>query len=72
MEQVAEVESGSAIVRFRAAAAQAPEVAAHSPGAVPAEVQLAPAAPVVLPVWAEGAEVAGAAEGGDSREDKSH
>ena len=68
MEQVAEVGSGSAIVRFRVAA-QAPEVAAHSPAAVQTGVQLAPAVPVALPAWAAGAVVAGAAEGGDSIED---
>jgi hypothetical protein len=68
VEQVAEVESGSVIVRFRVAA-QAPKVAAHSPAAVPAGVQLAPAVPGALPAWAAGVEAAGAAEGGDSIED---
>lgn len=73
MEQVAEVESGSAIARFRAAAALAPEVAVHSPAAVPAGAQLVPAAPGALPAWAAVAEVlaavAVAVEGGDSLED---
>lgn len=52
-------------------AAQAPEVAAHSPAAVPAEVQLAPAVLGVLPAWDVAVEVLAAAEveaaeGGDS------
>jgi hypothetical protein len=67
VEQVAEVESGSAIVRFQAAA-QAPEVAVHSPAAVPAGVQPEPAAPGELPAWAE-EEVLAAVEGADSFED---
>ena len=66
MEQVAEAESASAIARFRAAAAaQAPEVAAHSLAAVPAGVQPAPAVLGALPAWGVEAEVA-AVEGGDS------
>jgi hypothetical protein len=73
VEQVAEVESGSAIVRFRAAA-PAPEVAAHSPEVVPAAAQLVPAVPGALPAWAAAAEgfaaaVLEAVEGGDSLED---
>ena len=56
--------NGSAIVRFLAAA-QAPRVAVHSPVAVRAGVQLAPAAPVALPAWAAAAEVAEAAAGAD-------
>jgi hypothetical protein len=73
VEQVAEVESGSAIVRFRVAV-QAPEVAAHSPAAVPVEVQLAPAVPEALPAWDVAVEVlapeaVAAVEGVDSLED---
>ena len=64
MDQAAEVENGSAIVRSRAAAPD-PEAAARSPVAVPAEAQLAPAVPGALPAWAEGAEVAAVVEGGD-------
>lgn len=56
MEQVAEVETESAIDRFRAAA-QAREVAARSLVAVPAGAQPAPAVPGALPAWAEGVEV---------------
>lgn len=68
MDQAAEVESVSAIVRSRVAAV-APEVAAHSQAAGPAEAQLVPAVPVALPAWAVGVEVAAVVEGGDSPED---
>jgi len=70
VEQVAEVETESAIDRFRAAAAQVPEVAAHSPAAVPAGVQLPPAVHGALPAWGVAAEVVAAVEGGDSLEDR--
>lgn len=69
MDQAAEAESGSAIVKFRVAAV-VPEVAAHFPAVVPAGAQPAPAVPGVLPAWAEGAEVfAAVVEDGDSLED---
>jgi len=64
---VAEVVSGSAIVKFLAAA-QAPEAPVHSPAVVPAGVRLAPAAPVALQAWVAAAAVAEAAAGaGKSR-----
>ena len=76
MEQVAEVESGSATVRFQAAV-QVPEVAAHFPVAVPAGVQLAPVVPAALPAWdvaveVLAAEAVAAVEGGDSPRRQSH
>jgi hypothetical protein len=70
VDQAAEVESESAIVRFRAAEGVAPEVAAHSPAAVPVGAQQVPAVRGALPAWAEGAEVfAVVVEGGDSLKD---